>query len=404
MTLEAIETIRTSLQPNLTIVAIHDNEGNTGLGETFFGASSVESYIHDVAAPLLAETSAATPSAAAAVLEPYVGYTGSGAEARGNSAIDIALWDLLAKRASLPLNELLGGRFHESLPIYNTCAGYSYINAQSRQSSSNWGIPTTQAAPTANYEDLWAFHNEPAKLARELVDAGYPGMKIWPFDLAAENSAGSRSADLRPGLAVLDAIRNEVGDDIKIYLELHGQWTLSGASRLLDAVEPFDLAWVEDPIRSDHPDALAELRTRTSIPIAVGESIGTGNLGYKTLFERNAVDTAILDLGWCGGITGGKHAAHLAQSYGLPVALHDCTGPIALATAVHLATATPNVEVQEVARAFYHGWYQDIATGLPTLQQGTIAAVPGTGHGIGLSPEFLHRADTTRRTTRLSGM
>lgn len=402
MALKSIETIRTGLQPNVTIVAIRDQDGNVGLGETFFGASSVEAYIHDVAAPVLAETAVDTPSAAAAALEPYVGYTGSGAEARGNSAIDIALWDLLAKRASLPLNELLGGRFHNGLPVYNTCAGYSYINAESRQSSSNWGTSlTTEAGPGGGYEDLWAFHNEPAKLARELVEAGYPGMKIWPFDLAAEQSGGSRSADLRPGLAVLEAIRNEVGDEINVYLELHGQWTLSGATRLLHAVEPYDLTWAEDPIRSDQPGALAVLRSRTDIPIAVGESTGAGNLGYRALLEQGAIDTAILDLGWCGGITQGRRAAHLADSHGLPVALHDCTGPIALATAVHLATATPNVEVQEVARAFYHGWYQDIATGLPELREGTISTTSAPGHGIELAPGFLSRADTSRRVTTL---
>lgn len=402
MALESIETIRTSLQPNVTLVALRDHEGNVGLGETFFGASSVEAYIHDVAAPVLSETAASTPSAAAAALEPYVGYTGSGAEARSNSAIDIALWDLLAKRASLPLNELLGGRFHEGLPVYNTCAGFSYINAQSRQSSSNWGTTLSpEGAPEGGYEDLWAFHNEPAKLARELVEAGYPGMKIWPFDLAAEQSGGGRSADLRRGLAVLDAIRNEVGDEIEIYLELHGQWTLSGATRLLEAVEPFSLAWAEDPIRSDQPAALAALRSRTGIPIAVGESTGSGNLGYRALFEHDAVDTAILDLGWCGGITQGRRAAALAASHGLPVALHDCTGPIALATAVHLATATPNVEVQEVARAFYHGWYQDIATGLPELRDGMITAGSAPGHGIDLAPGFLSRTDTFRRVTAL---
>lgn len=402
MALTSIETIRTGLQPNVTLVALRDHEGNIGLGETFFGASSVEAYIHDVAAPILSEAAADTPSAAAAALEPYVGYAGSGAEARGNSAIDIALWDLLAKRASLPLNELLGGRVHDGLPVYNTCAGYSYINAQSRQSSSNWGTNLTPGgSPAESYEDLWAFHNEPAKLARELVEAGYPGMKIWPFDLAAEQSGGSRSADLRPGLAVLDAIRNEVGDEIDIYLELHGQWTLSGATRLLQAVEPFKLAWAEDAIRSDQPEALAALRSRTDIPIAVGESTGAGNLGYRALLEHQAIDTAILDLGWCGGITQGKRAAALAASHGLPVALHDCTGPVALATAVHLATATPNVEVQEVARAFYHGWYQDIATGLPELREGIITTSSAPGHGIELEPAFLSRTDTSRRVTAL---
>lgn len=401
MTIRSIETIRTEIQPNLVIVALEDESGVVGIGETFFGAGSVEAHIHEVVAPILAETRAAAPQAIAAALSSYVGYTGSGTETRANSAVDIAAWDLLAKRAGLPLNELLGGPRRDSIPVYNTCAGYSYINAQSRQSSSNWGTGITGERPNGDYEDLWAFHREPAKLARELMDAGFPGMKIWPFDRAAEESGGSRAADLRDGLHVLDQIRDEVGTGIKVYLELHSLWTLAGAERLLRAVEPFELEWAEDPVRSDRPEALAALREQTSTPLAGGESVGAGYLGYRSLFEQKALDVAILDLGWCGGITAGTDLAALADHHGLAVALHDCTGPVSLAVAAHLATTAPNIQVQEVARAFYHGWYPQIADGLPHLEHGRLSLTEAPGHGIELRNQWLQHPGTSRRKTLL---
>ncbi|MCH6470121.1 enolase C-terminal domain-like protein [Sinomonas terrae] len=150
------------------------------------------------------------------------------------------------------------------------------------------------------------------------------------------------------------------------------------------------------------PEALAALREQTPIPIAGGESVGTGQLGYRSLFEQKAFDVAILDLGWCGGITAGTAITALADCHGLTVALHDCTGPVSLAVAAHLATTAPNIQVQEVARAFYHGWYPQIALGLPDLDHGRLSLTGAPGHGIELRDEWLQHPGTSRRKTLLA--
>jgi galactonate dehydratase len=399
--LTRIETIRTAIQPNVTIVAVEDADGVVGLGETFYGASSVEAYIHDVAAPLLAESALSSPAEVARVLSGYVGYVGSGSEVRGNSAIDIALWDLGARRAGLPLREYLGGHTGapalRSMRTYNTCAGNRYVNAQSRQASSNWGID--QREPGDRYEDLWAFLHEPGRLALDLLAEGYPGMKVWPFDLAAELSGGSDTADLSFGLGVLDEIRAAVGDRLELYVELHSLWTPRGAERLLAELARFSPAWVEDPIRADRSAALSQLRADSDVRIAVGESLGAGVDAYRRLFDARAVDVAIIDLGWGGGITQGLEVSALAAGYGIPVAPHDCTGPISLATAAHFVTAIPNGHVQEVSRAFYHGWYRRIADGLPQIEGGIITPGADAGHGLTLRADFLSDPGTTRRVT-----
>lgn len=395
----AIETVRSSLQPNVLHVLVYDDQGRVGLGETFYGATSVESYIHETAAPVLGGLRSGSPQFVAASLSSYVGYSGSGAEVRGNSAIDIALWDLLAQRAGLPLRELLGGPFVTSIEVYNTCAGNQYVNAQSRQSSSNWGI--NRSSDAGRYEDLWRFLNEPGALARDLVAEGYRGMKVWPFDLVAEEAMGSHTADLRFGLGVLDEIRSAVGDDIAVYVELHSLWQPAGARRLLRELERFDLAWVEDPLRADHVDAMAALKAESGLTIAVGESVGAGINAYKPLLDARAIDVAIIDIGWSGGITAALKTASLAEQYGVTVAPHDCTGPVSLGVATHFVTAVRNGHVQEVARAFYHGWYRDMATGVPTIDQGMIVPADAAGHGVRLTEDFLERPGTIRRRTEL---
>lgn len=398
--LTAIETVRSPIQSNVLHVLLYDTDGNIGLGETFYGASSVENYVHETATIALRSSENVSPQHIAGRLSSYVGYSGSGAEVRGNSAIDIALWDLLAQRAQLPLRTLIGGPVVNSIPVYNTCAGNDYVRVESRQSSSNWGIGEADAS-RGRYEDLWRFLNEPAALAQDLVDQGYRGMKVWPFDLAAEDSRGDHTADLRFGLGVLEQIRNAVGDQLDLYVELHSLWQPKGAERLLKAIEPFGVTWAEDPIRADRTEALASLRASTNVPIAVGENLGAGYNSYKPLLDARAIDVAIIDIGWSGGITQALKTASLADHYGVPIAPHDCTGPVSLAVAAHVVTAIPNGYVQEVARAFYHGWYQDVSSGVPTIADGFVTPSDAPGHGVSLTPEFLSRPDTMRRVTRL---
>jgi galactonate dehydratase len=395
----SIETVRSSLQPNAIFVLVHGADGQVGVGETFYGAASVEAYVHEIAALALQAPGRHSPARVSGLLSGYVGYSGSGTEVRGNSAIDIALWDLLAKQSNRPLRELLGGPFVESIEIYNTCAGNDYVRSNSQQSSNNWGLPL--AGRAERYDDLWRFLNEPARLARDLVDEGYRGMKVWPFDLAAEASGGDHRADLKFGLGVLDAIREEVGDSMDLYVELHSLWQPRGAERLLRALEPYGLAWAEDPIRSDRNEALAVLREGTSVPIALGENVGAGYNSYKPLLDARSMDIAIIDAGWSGGITTAMRTAALADQYGVPVALHDCTGPVSLAVATHLVTAVPNGHVQEVARSFYHGWYGQVSEGFPGIADGRITPSAAPGHGVTLRPEMLLDPSTIRRVTAI---
>ena len=396
----AVETVRTPLQANVLFVRLHAADGQVGLGETFYGAQSVEDYIHETAALILADESCAAPARIAGSLPSYVGYSGSGAEVRANSAIDIALWDLLGKRSGQPLRHLLGGPVVDTIQVYNTCAGGNYVRTESRQASSNWGM--SNGGPRRPYEDLWRFLNEPGPLARDLWDQGYRGMKVWPFDLAAEAARGAHTADLRPGLRILDQIREAVGEEMALYVELHSLWQPKGAERLLTALQPYRVAWAEDPLRPDHYLALGILRETCGVPIAAGENVGAGYNAYKPLLDARAIDVAIIDIGWSGGITQAMKTAALAEQYSVPVAPHDCTGPVGLAVASHFVTTVPNGFVQEVARAFYHGWYPEVSTGFPVITDGYIRPADTPGHGVSLPDSLLSSSTVARRLTRVA--
>jgi len=398
MKVAKVETFRTARQRNLLIVRLTSEDGFQGLGETFYGASAVETHIHDVVAPVLLELPDVNPSVGEAALVSYVGYGGSGVETRARSAVDIALWDLLARRAGLPLRDVLGGPVRDSVPVYNTCAGNKYVSEQSRQASSNWGLPPAGADEPGRMEDLWSFLNRPGDLAQELLDNGIRGMKVWPFDLAAEESGGSARADLSRGLRILEEIRDRVGSRIDLYIELHALWGFAGARRLMRELERFDPVWVEDPIRPDRVQELIRLADDTEVRIATGETLA-GRRSYAPLLDAGAIDVAIVDLGWTGGISEARRIADAAGAHGIDVAPHDCTGPISLSAALHWVTASGNGIVQEISRAFYYGWYRDVVDDLPELVDGSMAPLGGSGLGMVLSDRFTSAADTTARVS-----
>jgi galactonate dehydratase len=174
---------------------LHTDQGLVGLGETFMGAAAVEAYLHEWAASKLLGKDPLAIEARNKELTGYLGWRGSGAETRGNSAIDIALWDIFGKAAGMPLYTALGGKSRDAIRIYNTCAGYQYVRGTANQSSSNWGLGN-KAGP---YEDLDGFLNHAGELAQSLLSEGITGMKIWPFDKAAEASDGQyiSAGDLR---------------------------------------------------------------------------------------------------------------------------------------------------------------------------------------------------------------
>ncbi|GAA1510118.1 mandelate racemase/muconate lactonizing enzyme family protein [Kribbella lupini] len=395
MRITAVETVRPSIQPNLVFVLLHTDDGRTGLGEAFFGGRTVESYLHESAAEVLLGALDPTPESMARALASYTGFAGAGVETRGNGAIDLALWDLVGQEAGLPLVRLFGGPVQESLPTYNTCAGPGYISTSTRQRSDNWGVPATTPA---RWDDLDAFLNRPAALARDLWDEGITGMKVWPFDHAAEAIGGTdiSPAELSRGLAVLEAIREEVGFDMKLMVELHGLWNRRGATAILQALTEYQPYWVEDPMRPDAVDALAALKRDVDVPIATGETL-VGRRGFLPLLERGAVDVVTVDVQWTGGLTEARKVAALADTYGVPVAPHDCTGPATLAACVHLIQSAPNGLIQETVRAFLRTWYAELVDGLPPIVDGRIAATEVPGHGVRLKPDV----NAERRVSKL---
>ena len=399
MKIVKIETLRVEAFPNLTFVQVHTDEGLTGLGETFYGAEAVEAHIHSVASAALLGQDPLRIEHHSAQLAGYTGYAGSGTETRARSAIDLALWDILGQATGQPVYNLLGGRTRDDIEIYNTCAGSRYVNQAQGQAVANWGVTE------GRYEDLYAAINHPGELALDLLNQGMTGMKVWPFDSYAEASGGHyiSNADLAAGLSKIALIRDAVGTDMEIMVELHALWDVPSARKIVKALEEFQPFWVEDPVRSDVTGGLARVAGETSLRIAAGETVA-GLAGFQNLLSENAVGVVTVDTTWSGGLTTAHRVAGLANSFGIPVAPHDCTGPVALTACVHLATAAPNTLLQETVRAGYLGWYSDLVEGGPTIAHGRIRPPEDPGLGIRLLPDLAGRVGSITRSSRLDNV
>jgi galactonate dehydratase len=399
MKIRAFETIRLEEFPNLLWVQVHTDEGLVGLGETFFGPGAVAAYIHETAAPLLlGQDPLRIDRHSRTLLGTYLGFASGGAEMRGLSAIDMALWDLFGQAMGQPIHQMLGGLSRDSIRTYNTCAGYRYVRQRKGQLTENWGLEG-EAGP---YEDLDAFLHRADELAHSLLEQGITGMKIWPFDVAAERTGGLYISpqELDTALEPFRKIRNAVGERMDIMVELHSLWNLTAARRLFAAIEPFDPFWFEDPIKMNNLDALAELQASTRVPICASETLA-GRPAFRELMARNACGVVMLDLSWVGGLSEAKKIATMAEAHHLPVAPHDCTGPVVYTASCHLSLNAPNALIQESVRAFYTGWYRELVTDLPRLEQGQIHPMTGAGLGTSLLPEVPKRKDATVRRSEL---
>jgi galactonate dehydratase len=397
MKVTAIETIRSEEFPNILWVQVHTDDGETGLGETFYGPASAEGHIHGLIAPYLIGKDPRNIEAHQAHLIGYIGFVGASAEMRGRSAVDIALWDILGKSSNMPLCDLLGGRVRENIKVYNTCAGYSYVQTKPTQGTSNFGLDATKG----QYEDLDAFLHRADELAHSLLEMGVSAMKIWPFDYAAETSSGYwiSADDLKRGLEPFEKIRAAVGDRMEIAAELHSLWSRPMAVKIAQALEPIKCMWVEDPVFMDHMHSIGEVARSTRSPIAVGETRGS-RADFRQLLELEALSMVIVDLSWCGGISEARKVASMAETYHIPIAFHDCTGPVVLAVSTHLALNARNCWLQEMVRAFYYGWYHRFVTELPPIENGMITVPKGPGLGLSLQPDVMTRPGVTvRRTT-----
>ena len=408
MKIVGLETIHSPRFSNLVWVRISTDEGITGLGETFRNPGPVIAYIHETCAPyLLGRDPRPVALHADALLHRvgnhFQGYPTRSVEIRGNSAVDMALWDIKAQAAGLSVTELLGGPVRASIPIYNTCAGPAYntkADSSARARLVRAGDPAMLEGDTP--DDLAAQINAPGELAQSLLAEGITAMKIWPFDEAALETGGQRitAARLSEALARIAAIRDAVGDQIDIMLEYHAYWKFAPAKRILAEVDAYKPFWHEDPISMTEIADLAELRRMSGAPFAGSETHGTATW-FRDALALRAVDYLHFDMGWVGGLSEGLRIAHLAASHDRMIAPHDCTGPVTWIANLHLALSQPNALILESVRAYYRGFYRELVTDLPVIEHGVAQALPGIGLGTQLAPQLLDDPTTQLRRTSM---
>jgi L-alanine-DL-glutamate epimerase-like enolase superfamily enzyme len=394
MKITGIETIRLAERPNLVWLHVETDEGITGLGETFFGAGAVEAHLHETLAPKVIGEDPLRIDQLSADLVGYLGFRSTGAEARGNSAFDLALWDIFGKATGQPIAQLLGGFTRDRIRTYNTCAGPDYIRKATGQQSANFGLGQS------DLDDLTGFLTRADELALSLMDEGITAMKIWPFDTAAEATRGSHisAEDLRRALDPFEKIRRAAGDAMDIMVEFHSMWQLLPAIRIARALAPYGTYWHEDPIRMDSLGDLRRYAEASPAPVCASETLGS-RAAFRDLLETGAAGIVMLDVAWCGGLSEARKIAAMAEAWHLPVAPHDCTGPVALAASTHLSLNAPNALIQESVRAFYRGWYRDVVTALPPVSRGEITVPPGPGLGLALLPDLERGWTVARRRT-----
>ncbi|MBS3666968.1 MULTISPECIES: mandelate racemase/muconate lactonizing enzyme family protein [Halomonadaceae] len=399
MKITAIKTYRLKEFSNVLWVHVETDAGIVGLGETFYGAGAVEAHIHETLSErLLGKDPLHIEALHKEMVSLPMAQSSTGAEYRAASAIDIALWDIFGKVCNQPVHQMLGGLCWEKIRIYNTCAGYRYVRTNNIKPVSNWNL----GAAEGPYEDLDGFMNRPAQLAENLLESGITAMKIWPFDPAAVETRGQyiTTPQMKKAIKPFEEIRKAVGDEIDIMVEFHSQWNLPTAKNIAKELEQFNPTWYEDPIRMNSPQALAEFAASTSVWTCASETLGS-RWPYKDMLDRDATHVVMVDLCWTGGLTEGRKIASLAETWHRPFAPHDCIGPVGFVAAIHMSFSQPNTLIQESVRAFYRGWYTELVTVVPKIENGFVYPMEGPGLGVELLPTFFKRSDLSVRNTSL---
>jgi L-alanine-DL-glutamate epimerase-like enolase superfamily enzyme len=188
-----------------------------------------------------------------------------------------------------------------------------------------------------------------------------------------------------------------------VMVEFHSLWDLPTAQRIARALEEFEPYWFEDPLKADDLDALAQFARSTPVPVTASETL-SGRSAFRELMEKGAARIVMLDVSWCGGIGEAKKIATMAEARHLPVAPHDCTGPVVFTASTHLSVNLPNALVQESVRAYYTGWYKELVTALPSVADGHVSPPDGPGLGTDLLPGLRERPDAHLRTSKLEDL
>jgi len=256
------------------------------------------------------------------------------------SGIEQALWDMKARALGVPVYELLGGPVRERMRVYAWIGGDR--------------------------------PHEASAAARERLEQGYRAVKM---NASGEAGYSEPPAFVEAVVARAEAVREAVGPQVDLALDFHGRVHTSLAARLLDALQAVAPMFVEEPVLSEHLDALPELARRTSIPLATGERMYT-RWGFRELLQRGGVAIVQPDVSHAGGIWETRKIAAMAEAYDVALAPHCPLGPIALASALQVDACTPNALIQEES----FGIHYNAGGEVDTYVKGADWLIPSDGY------------------------
>jgi galactonate dehydratase len=278
----------------------------------------------------------------------------------GIALIEIACWDIIGKATGQPVYRLLGGALRDKIKAYAN------------------GWYRVERTPDE-------FH----AAAKKVIAKGYRALKFDPF------GAGFYELDLaekRQVVALVEAVRDAVGPDVEILIEMHGRFNPATAVEIARDLAPFKPSWLEEPIPPDNIAALkktADAIAPLGIPVATGERL-YHLYDYREVIERQAADILQPDITCFGGILNTKKLAAWAEAYYILIAPHNVGGPVSTAAALHLAATLPNFKIQEFFNDFANADVMQAAPGVPPVVDGYFDLPQGAGLGVTLNEDYIN--------------
>lgn len=347
---------------NLTFVKVETDEGLEGAGEVRVvnRTEAVLGYLADaVPRYVLGSDPFETEKLVQRMLRDDYMRAGDIVGA-GIALIEMACWDIVGKALNLPVYRLLGGAVRDKIKAYAN------------------GWYTVERTPEE-------FH----AAARRVVAKGYRALKFDPFGAGYYEL---EPAEKRRVVSLVEAVRDAVGPDVEILLEMHGRFNPVTAIAMVKELAQFDLGWVEEPVPPENLAALkkaAEGIAPYGIPVATGERLHT-KYEYRELFERQAADVIQVDLTHFGGLTQTRQLAAWADAYYVLIAPHNVGGQVSTAANLHVAATMPNFKIQEYFNDFSEAWVKESAVGLPEVVDGYFALPEGPGLGVTLDEDVIN--------------
>ena len=267
------------------------------------------------------------------------------------SAVDVALWDLVARSLGLPLYKLLGGRSDRILAY----------------------------ASSANLERI---EDYVADLTASL-ERGYRAYKVHPFH------------DPVRDIALCQLLRREAGDEIRLMLDAAKNYDHAGALRVGRALQDLDFEWFEEPLPHHDIAGYAELRQALDIAVIGAETVPGGVTSLPNYLRASALDMVLCDVYWKGGVTGMIKAATLCEAMGVGVASHHAASPLMNFANLHVLCGATNASMIEVLvpeAGYDHG----LVSYLAPDRDGTIRAPDTPGLGVEIDWDYVNAHATLR--------